>query len=76
MIIIISATGMVLISGLFVFFSHKFGIDRAEACQLILRIFISLFVIAVLLYFFLLLFYYYFGIINFTQVPFPELNGK
>lgn len=59
MIIIISATGMVLISGLFVFFSHKFGIDRAEACQLILRIFISLFVIAVLLYFF----YYYFTII-------------
>lgn len=59
MIIIISATGMVLISGLFVFFSYKFGIDRAEACQLILRIFISLFVIAVLLYFF----YYYFTII-------------
>lgn len=59
MIIIISATGMVLISGLFVFFFHKFGIDRAEACQLILRIFISLFVIAVLLYFF----YYYFTII-------------
>jgi len=59
MIIIISATGMVLISGLFVFFSHKFGFDRAEAYQLILRIFISLFVIAVLLYFF----HYYFTII-------------
>lgn len=52
MIIIICATGMVLISGLFVFFSHKFGFDRAEAYQLILRIFIPLFVIAVLLYFF------------------------
>lgn len=50
MIIIISATGMVLISGLFVFFSHKFGFDRTEAYQLILRIFIPLFVIAFLLY--------------------------
>lgn len=70
MIIIISATGMVLISGLFVFFSHKFGIDRAEACQLILRIFISLFVIAVLLYFFtiiLLLFWDY----KFNSSPIP-----
>ena len=50
MIIIISATGMVLISGLFVFFSHKFGFDRTKAYQLILRIFIPLFVIAFLLY--------------------------
>ncbi|RKV83688.1 MAG: hypothetical protein D8H97_07410 [Neisseria sp.] len=50
MIIIISATGMVLISGLFVFFSHKFGFDKTEAYQLILRIFIPLFVIAFLLY--------------------------
>ena len=51
--LLISATGMVLISGLFIFFSHKFGFDRAEAYQLILRIFIPLFVIfviAVLLY--------------------------
>lgn len=50
MIIIISATGMVLISGLFVFFSHKFGFDKTEAYQLILRIFIPLFGIAFLLY--------------------------
>lgn len=50
MIIIISAAGMVLISGLFVFFSHKFGFDKTEAYQLILRIFIPLFVIAFLLY--------------------------
>lgn len=50
MIIIISATGMVLISGLFVFFSHKFGFDKTEAYQLILRIFIPLFLIAFLLY--------------------------
>lgn len=50
MIIIISAIGMVLISGLFVFFSHKFGFDKTEAYQLILRIFIPLFVIAFLLY--------------------------
>lgn len=28
--LLISATGMVLISGLFIFFSHKFGFDRAE----------------------------------------------
>lgn len=48
--LLISATGMVLISGLFIFFSHKFGFDRAEAYQLILRIFIPLFVIAFLLY--------------------------
>lgn len=48
MIIIISATGMVLISGLFVFFSHKFGFDKTEAYQLILRIFIPLFVIFVI----------------------------
>lgn len=46
--LLISATGMVLISGLFIFFSHKFGIDRAEAYQLILRIFIPLFVIFVI----------------------------
>ena len=46
--LLISATGMVLISGLFVFFSHKFGLDRAEAYQLILRIFIPLFVIFVI----------------------------
>ena len=55
----IYVTCMVLISGLFVFFSHKFGLDRAEAFQLIVRIFISLFVIAVLIYFF----YYYFTLI-------------
>lgn len=48
--VLISATGMVLISGLFVFFSHKFGFDRTQAYQLILRIFIPLFVIAFLLY--------------------------
>ncbi|OFL33225.1 hypothetical protein HMPREF2778_00240 [Neisseria sp. HMSC075C12] len=59
MIIIISATCMVLVSGLFVFFSHKFGLDRDEACQLIVRIFISLLVIAGLIYFF----YYYFTLI-------------
>lgn len=46
--LLISATGMVLISGLFIFFSHKFGFDRAEAYQLILRIFIPLFVIFVI----------------------------
>lgn len=43
--VLISATGMVLISGLFVFLSHKFGIDRIEAIQQLLRIFIPLFVI-------------------------------
>ena len=46
--LLISATGMVLMSGLFIFFSHKFGFDRAEAYQLILRIFIPLFVIFVI----------------------------
>lgn len=46
--LLISATGMVLISGLFIFFSHKFGFDRAEAYQLILKIFIPLFVIFVI----------------------------
>lgn len=46
--LLISDTGMVLISGLFIFFSHKFGFDRAEAYQLILRIFIPLFVIFVI----------------------------
>lgn len=46
--LLISATGMVLISGLFIFFSHKFGFDRADAYQLILRIFIPLFVIFVI----------------------------
>lgn len=56
MIIIISATCMVLVSGLFVFFSHKFGLDRDEACQLIVRIFISLLVIAGLIYFFTIIF--------------------
>ena len=45
MMILISATGMVLISGLFVFLSHEFGIDRIEAIQQLLRIFIPLFVI-------------------------------
>jgi len=43
--VLISATGMVLISGLFVFLSHEFGIDRIEAIQLLLGIFIPLFVI-------------------------------
>lgn len=43
--VLISATGMVLISGLFVFLSHEFGIDRIEAIQQLLRIFIPLFVI-------------------------------
>ena len=46
--LLISATGMVLISGLFIFFSHKFGFDRADAYQVILRIFIPLFVIFVI----------------------------
>lgn len=46
--ILISATGMVLISGLFVFFSHEFGIDRTEAYQLVFRYFIPLFVIYVI----------------------------
>lgn len=50
MIIVISVIGMVLISGIFVFFSHIFGLDRTETYQLILRIFIPLFVIAFLLY--------------------------
>ena len=43
--VLISATGMVLISGLFVFLSYEFGIDRIEAIQQLLRIFIPLFVI-------------------------------
>ena len=45
--LLISATGMVLIFGLFVFFSHKVGLDRTEAYQLILRSFIPFFVIFV-----------------------------
>lgn len=46
--LLISATGMVLISGLFVFFSHEFGIDRTVAYQLIFRNFIALFVFFVI----------------------------
>ncbi|ARB69803.1 hypothetical protein CIJ84_00710 [Neisseria meningitidis] len=46
--LLISATGMVLIFGLFVFFSHKVGLDRTEAYQLILRSFIPFFVIFVI----------------------------
>jgi hypothetical protein len=57
---------MVLISGLFVFFSHEFGIDRTEAYQQILRIFIPLFVIAFFLFiplFVVVFFLYGFSII-------------
>lgn len=46
--LLISATGMVLIFGLFVFFSHEVGLDRTEAYQLILRSFIPFFVIFVI----------------------------
>ena len=46
--LLISATGMVLIFGLFVFFSHEVGLDRTEAYQRILRSFIPFFVIFVI----------------------------